>query len=111
MVVIGVAHATPYPVTGSYAAGAPRAIRAAVAGHAGALGHMDFDLGGPLLADGHRRVVDVGDLPTRPDDAPGNRELIRGAIRRSSLPGPCRSCSAATIRPRSRSSRPMPAPR
>ncbi len=81
VVLLGVPHATPYPMTGPYAEGAPAAIRAAVAGHASALGHMDFDLGGPILGDGHRRVVDVGDLATRPDDGPGNRELIRGAIR------------------------------
>lgn len=80
VVVVGVAHATPYPVTGPYAEGAPAAIRGAVAGHASALGHMDFDLGGPILADGRRRVVDVGDLPTRPDDAATNRDLIRRAV-------------------------------
>ena len=81
VVLVGVPHATPYPVTGAYAAGAPAAIRAAVAGHAGALGHVDFDLGGPILGDGRRRVVDVGDLPTRLDDAIANRDRIRAAIR------------------------------
>ncbi len=78
--LVGVPHATPYAATGAYAEGSPTAIRGAVAGHASALGHMDFDLGGPILADGRRRVVDLGDLPTRPDDAVGNRELIRRAV-------------------------------
>ena len=80
VVLLGIPHATPYPVTGAYAEGAPTAIRSAVAGHAGALRHMDFDLGGPILGDERRRVVDAGDLPTRPDDGPGNRVLIRTAI-------------------------------
>jgi agmatinase len=78
--ILGIPNATPYPVTGSYAEGAPAAIRGAVAGHASALGHMDFDLGGPILGDGRRRVVDLGDLPTQPDDAAGNRRLITRSI-------------------------------
>ena len=80
VVLLGIPHATPYAATGSYAAGSPKAIRAAVAGHAAALGHIDFDLGGPLLADSRRRVVDAGDLPTTPDDPAANRQLIRQTI-------------------------------
>src|SRR5262245_25714145 len=81
IVIIGAPHATPYSVTGPYAAGSPAAIRAAVAGFANALGHVDFDLDGPLLGDGRRRVVDAGDLPTDNDTPAENRALIERAVR------------------------------
>jgi agmatinase len=78
--LLGVPGATPYPSVGAYCAGAPEAIRAAMAGYATTLAHHDFDLDGPLL--GHRgaRAVDCGDLPFDPQDAPGNRGRIREAV-------------------------------
>jgi agmatinase len=41
---------------------------------------MDFDLGGPLLGNGSKKVVDCGDLDCDPNDAPGNRKRIRNAV-------------------------------
>ena len=76
--VIGVPIATPYPAFGSYAAGAPAAIRAGVADFAGSRAHVDFDFGGPPLADA--RVVDCGDVPGDAQDTAGNRQRITGAI-------------------------------
>jgi agmatinase len=64
---------------GFYCAGGPQAIRAAAASYAANLGHVNFDLGGPVLPDGVR-AVDCGDLAVRMGDAEGNRDLIRGAI-------------------------------
>ena len=47
--ILGVPCATPYRSVGPYCAGAPKAIRAAIAGYAPNLRHVDFDLGGPIF--------------------------------------------------------------
>ncbi len=78
--ILGAPCASPYPSVGAYCAGAPAAIRAGIAGYAAVRDHHDFDLGGPLLGETGARVVDCGDLPYDEDDAPGNRERIRGAV-------------------------------
>ncbi len=78
--VLGAPCASPYRSVGPYCAEAPAAIRAGIAGYAGARAHHDFDLDGPLLGDPAARAVDCGDLAYDPDDAPGNRERIRGAV-------------------------------
>jgi agmatinase len=77
--VIGAPAATPYPSVGAYCAGGPAAIRAGIANWAGALHHMDFDLGGRMIPEG-MRVVDCGDLSFDPDDAAGNRARITAAV-------------------------------
>src|SRR5919106_3567211 len=59
--ILGVPCATPYPSVGPYCAGAPSAIRAAIASYAANLHHVDFDLGGPIFPDAVT-AVDGGDL-------------------------------------------------
>ncbi|MBV8458065.1 MAG: arginase family protein [Acetobacteraceae bacterium] len=78
--LFGAATATPYPSVGAYCAGAPQAIRAAMAGRAATLTHMDFDFDDHLLPDGVT-AVDCGDLPIDPDDTSGNRAKITAAAR------------------------------
>lgn len=80
--IIGIPCASPYKSVGPYCREAPAAIRKEIASYAAALGHMDFDLGGPLLGDGSIRVVDCGDLDYDADDAAGNRKRIRKAIKK-----------------------------
>jgi agmatinase len=77
--ILGVPCATPYASVGAYCAGAPKAIREAIAGYANNLGHFDFDLGGPPLP-GSVSAADAGDLPFSEADAAGNREAIRQAV-------------------------------
>ena len=79
IVLIGAAGCTPYPTAGFYCAGGPAAIRAAGAAYGAALGHRNFDLGGPVLPSGVV-AVDGGDLPQDPADAAGNRARIFGAV-------------------------------
>lgn len=79
--IIGVPVATPYPSLGTYAAGAPGAIRVGTADFVAASHHFDFDLGGPVLGDGGARAADCGDLQGDADDAAGNREQITSALR------------------------------
>ena len=78
--ILGAPCATPYPSVGPYCKDAPDAIRAAVAGYGGAIDHMDFDLGGPLLGDAGKKVVDCGNLKVDETDAKGNRKRIRSAV-------------------------------
>lgn len=78
--LLGVPCATPYVSVGPYCAGAPDAIRAAIAGYARHTHHMDFDLGGPLFPGDKVTACDLGDLPFDENDAAGNRELIRRSI-------------------------------
>jgi agmatinase len=78
--LLGAPGATPYPSVGAYCAGAPAAIRAALAGYASTLSHHDFDLDGPLLGEHGARAVDCGDLPFDAQDAPGNRARISHAV-------------------------------
>lgn len=76
--VIGVDHATPYEAgKPSHSAGAPAALRAALAGYNRNPEHYDFDIGGPR-PDG---AVDCGDVPSDPADPAGNRESITRAVR------------------------------
>ena len=82
--VLGAAEATPYdPAEASHSALAPAAIRAASKQFAGQLKQRDFDLGRTLLP-GERKAdwlgVDIGDVRTRPADAPGNRDRIAAAV-------------------------------
>jgi agmatinase len=81
--ILGAEHATPY-VAGeaSHSAGAPAALRAAIADYAAELDHYDFDLGGPILGEGGARVVDCGDLPGDPAAPAANRERITAAVGR-----------------------------
>lgn len=78
-VVLGAGGCTPYPSVGFYCAGGPRAIRAAGAAYAANLGHVNFDLGGPVFPGGVS-AVDAGDLPMHEADPEGNRARIVGAI-------------------------------
>ncbi len=76
--IVGADTATPYASVGPYCAGAPAAIRRAMAPYAANVAHYDFDLDGPLLPEGVR-VVDHGDLVVG-EDASANRATIRAAI-------------------------------
>ena len=78
--ILGVPAATPYPSVGPYCAGGPAAIRAGIANWAGARDHMDFDLGGAMVA-ASTSAVDCGDLAYDADDAAGNRARIADAAR------------------------------
>jgi agmatinase len=79
IVLIGADGCTPYPSVGFYCAGGPAAIRAAGAAYSANLGHMNFDLGGPVFPGGVS-AVDAGDLPQDEADPEGNRARIFGAI-------------------------------
>lgn len=79
MAIVGADGCTPYPSVGFYCAGGPQAIRAAALSWAANLGHVNFDLGGPILPEGVR-AVDAGDLTQDPDDPEGNRDRLRRAI-------------------------------
>ena len=77
--ILGVPCATPYRSVGPYCAGAPRAIRDAIAGYAPNLQHVDFDLGAPIFPDAIT-AVDGGDLAWTEADAAANRTAIRQAV-------------------------------
>lgn len=77
--LIGAGCATPYLNVGAYCKAAPQVLRAASASYAANLGHMNFDLGGPVLPAGVT-AVDAGDLPQDEDDPSGNRSRIFGAV-------------------------------
>ena len=79
--IIGIRCATPYKSAGPYCKDAPAAIRKSIGSYAGAIDHMDLDLGGPLLGNGTKKVVDCGDLDFDPKDAEGNRKRIRKAVK------------------------------
>ncbi|NJM83030.1 MAG: arginase, partial [Tabrizicola sp.] len=79
MALIGADGCTPYPSVGFYCAGGPMVIRAAAAIFAQSLGHMNFDLGGPVFPD-EISAVDAGDLPQDVADPEGNRARIFGAV-------------------------------
>ena len=72
IVILGAPCATPYRSVGPYCAGAPHAIRDAIAGYAANLHHVDFDLGGPIFPDG-LVAVDGGDLACTEADPSANR--------------------------------------
>lgn len=79
MALIGAGMATPYANVGAYCAAAPAALRTASAEHAATFGHVNFDLGGPVLPAGVE-AVDAGDLPQDETDPEGNRARIFGAV-------------------------------
>ncbi len=87
--ILGVPTATPYASVGPYCAGAPKAIREAIAGYANNLRHFDFDLGGPIFP-GSISAVDAGDLAVSETDFAANRKSIRQAmetmLERSAVP-------------------------
>ncbi|MCK0197441.1 arginase family protein [Ancylobacter sp. 6x-1] len=78
---IGAPCASPYSAVGAYCRHAPDALRAATVSLAANLWHYDFDLGGPMFPSRELAAVDCGNLPYDEADAPGNREIIRNAIR------------------------------
>ena len=81
--VFGAPHGTPYPrIDNRVHATAPDAFRLALEADGEWLDHWDFDLGGPLLADGACRVADLGNLPTKTKDGKGNRKLIETQTRK-----------------------------
>lgn len=84
--IFGAAYGTLYPTkaevsyelaTGS--ADAPGAIRTAACESSCNIDHYDFDLGGPLLGNSGRRLIDCGDLVLEPKDGAGNRAAIQNA--------------------------------
>ncbi|HEX5079635.1 MAG TPA: arginase family protein, partial [Geminicoccaceae bacterium] len=77
--ILGAPCATPYRSVGPYCAGAPSAIRAAIAGYAANLQHVDFDLGGPIFP-GAITAVDGGDVAWTEADPAVNRHTIREAV-------------------------------
>jgi agmatinase len=77
--ILGAPCATPYRSVGPYCAGAPKAIRAAIAGYAANLQHVDFDLGGPIFPDAVT-AVDGGDIAWTEADPAANRSAIREAV-------------------------------
>jgi len=78
-VILGAPCATPYASVGPYCAGAPAAIRQAMAADIPDPANMDFDLGGPVLAGGFA-AVDAGDLPFDAAAPAANRDRIRSAV-------------------------------
>jgi agmatinase len=84
-VILGASEASPY-VAGerSHSADAPAALRKASAQFAGSLRQYDFDLHATMFPakDEWRGCVDVGDVPTNPWDAEGNRARITDAVRK-----------------------------
>ncbi|QYX56156.1 arginase family protein [Roseovarius sp. SCSIO 43702] len=80
VVIFGAPHGTPYKgIDNGVYAGAPDALRRALAVDAGWTDHWDFDLGGPFDGEGRIAVADAGNLATVPQDGPGNRRMIREA--------------------------------
>lgn len=77
--ILGADGCTPYPSVGFYCAGGPQAIRAAAMAYGSNLGHVNFDLGGPVFP-GAIAAVDAGDIPVAPDDPVGNRARIGAAV-------------------------------
>ena len=80
--ILGVPGATPYAAVGAYCAGGPAAIRAAIAGYAANIAHIDFDFGGPLFASGAVTACDLGDVAFDDADHAGTRDRIRAAVAR-----------------------------
>jgi agmatinase len=77
--ILGAPCATPYRSVGPYCAGAPKAIRDAIAGYSANLHHVDFDIGGPIFP-GAVTAVDGGDLACTETDPAANRSAIREAV-------------------------------
>jgi agmatinase len=88
LVVFGAGHGTPYPAetelgydVATASVTAPQAIRDGATQSSSNIDHHDFDLDGPLLGDGRRRLYDAGDLMLSATDGPGNRAVIEAATR------------------------------
>jgi agmatinase len=79
--ILGVPGVTPYGSVGAYCADGPAAIRAALAGYAPNLHHIDFDAGEPIF-EGAPNVVDCGDLPFDSGNFAANRTRLREAVGR-----------------------------
>ncbi len=77
--VLGAPMATPYASVGPYCAAAPAVLRAASAAYAANLGHVNFDLGGPVLPEAVA-AVDAGDVAQDEADPAGNRARIAAAV-------------------------------
>lgn len=78
--VFGAPHGTPYePGTPSHAAGAPEAVRAALAWYSTGREQFDFDAMAPVF--GEAAVVDCGDVPGDLADGGVNRAAIAAAAR------------------------------
>ncbi len=81
--ILGVPGCTPYGSVGAYCADGPAAMRAALAGYASNLAHVDFDVGEPMFGPdfaGQPGVVDCGDLPFDPGNFAANRARVRAAV-------------------------------
>ena len=85
--IVGVPVMTPYRSVGSYCAGAPRAIRDAIAPYAANLHHVDFDVGGPIFPDRVVSAVDLGDLPYHEHDFAANRRALERLVQRARMRG------------------------
>lgn len=82
IVIFGAGHGTTYHGKDSRGhALAPAALRAASQEDASLIDHWDFDLGGPLFADGPHCCVDIGDVPTAMHDNLSNRARIETQTR------------------------------
>ena len=84
-VVLGAPYGTPYHMQGvhSDAANAPRLFRERANRRFGEhADRYDFSLGGTLLGDTDRRLVDAGDLPGDPRDLEGNAVSVTAAVTR-----------------------------
>ena len=81
--IFGAVHGTPYPGNPNHDAGesGPDAVRRAITAASVHIDHWDFDFDGPLLSDGAREVVDLGDVATDPQDAAANRDAIERVTR------------------------------
>ncbi|MEM1298898.1 MAG: arginase family protein [Pseudomonadota bacterium] len=77
--ILGVPGVTPYTSVGSYCAGGPAAIRAAIAAEAANIGHVDFDHGAPIFPDAVD-VIDCGDLKVSDTDFAANRAAVCAAV-------------------------------
>jgi agmatinase len=80
--VFGAPHGTPYRgIDNRIYATAPDAFRKALAEDTEWLDSWDFDFEGPLLTDHPPRIVDLGNLATRPTAGAANRRLIEAQTR------------------------------
>jgi agmatinase len=81
-VIFGAGHGSNYPGedSGGYALAAD-AIRTASEADTKLVGNWDFDLGGPLFANGPVCCIDDGDVPTTMHDNAGNRARIEAKTR------------------------------
>jgi agmatinase len=81
--VLGIPCGVPYTTQnlGASVTTAPRFVRERSARFGRMLAHHDFDLGGPLAADGALPIVDCGDVESDPYDARGAAARATSAVR------------------------------